>query len=41
MDASLIAFLKELEAGNRWLKTMYAKERIDAEISQEVIEGKL
>jgi putative transposase len=41
MDASLMARLKELEAENRRLKKMYAEERINAEIRQEVIEGKL
>lgn len=35
MDASLMARLRKLEEENRWLKKMYAEERLNAEIIQE------
>ena len=41
MDASMMKRLKELEEENRWLKKMYAEERLKAEIRQEALEGKL
>jgi len=41
MDASLMARLEVREAENQRLKKMHAEERINAEIRQEVIEGKL
>ena len=37
MDAALMKRLKELEAENARLKTMYAKERIEAELRQEAL----
>ncbi len=40
MDASLMRRMKELEAENKRLKKMYAKERLKAEIRQEALEGK-
>ena len=40
MDASLMARLKELEDENRRLKTMYAEERLKAEIVQEALQKK-
>ena len=40
MDASLMARLKELEDENRWLKKMYAEERLKAEIVQEALQKK-
>jgi len=40
MDASMMARLKELEEENRRLKTMYAEERLKAEILKEAIEKK-
>ncbi len=40
MDASLMKEMKELRSENARLKKMYAEERLKAEISQEVIEGK-
>ena len=40
MDASLMARLKELEEENRWLKKMYAEERLKAEIVTEALEKK-
>ncbi|GAA6139740.1 hypothetical protein NBRC116583_34870 [Arenicella sp. 4NH20-0111] len=41
MYASLMKRMKELEAENRHLKKMYAKEHLKAEIRQEALEGKL
>ena len=41
MDASLIKRMKELEAENQRLKTMYAESKMDNEILREVIEKKL
>ena len=41
MDASMMKRLKELEDENRRLKKMYAEERLEAEIRQEALEGKL
>lgn len=41
MDASLMRRLKELEAENARLKKMYAEERINSELRQEALEGKL
>jgi putative transposase len=38
MDTSLMARLKELEAGNRRLKKSHVEEQIKAEVRQEVIE---
>ena len=40
MDISLMARLKELEAENTRLKTMYAEERLKAEIVQEAMSKK-
>ena len=40
MDASLMSRLKELEEENRWLKKMYAEERLKAEIIQEAMQKK-
>ena len=40
MDASIMTRLKELEEENRRLKTMYAEERLKAEILKEAIEKK-
>ena len=40
MDASLMARLKELEDENRRLKTMYAEEKLKAEIVKEALEKK-
>lgn len=40
MDASLMKRLKELEDENRRLKTMYAEEKLKAEIAREAIEKK-
>ncbi len=37
MDASMMTRLKELEDENRRLKTMYAEERLKAEIIQEAM----
>jgi putative transposase len=37
MDTALMKRLKELEAENARLKTMYAKERIEAELRQEAL----
>jgi putative transposase len=39
MEASMMKRLKELEAENARLKTMYAEERLKAEIRQEALEG--
>ena len=41
MDVSMMKRLKELEAENQRLKKMYAEERLNAEIRQEALEGKL
>ena len=41
MDASMMKRLKELEDENKRLKKMYAEERIQADIRQAIIEGKL
>ena len=41
MDASMMKRLKELEDENRRRKKMYAEERLEAEIRQEALEGKL
>ena len=41
MDASLMTRLRELEAENRRLKSMYADERIKAEVLKEALEKKL
>lgn len=41
MDASMMKRLKELEEENRRLKKMYAEEKLEAEIRQEALEGKL
>jgi putative transposase len=41
IDASLMKRMKELEDENRWLKKMYAEERIKSEIRKEALEGKL
>ena len=40
MDASMMTRLKELEDENRRLKTMYAEERLKAEIIQEAMAKK-
>ncbi len=40
MDASKLAYLRELEEENRRLKKMYAEERLKAEILKEAIEKK-
>lgn len=40
MDASLMSRLKEVEEENRRLKTMYAEERLKAEIVQEALTKK-
>jgi putative transposase len=40
MDASMVARLKELEDENRWLKQMYAEERLKSEIIQEAMAKK-
>jgi putative transposase len=40
MDASMIARLKELEAENSRLKSMYAEERLKAEILNEALTKK-
>lgn len=40
MDASLMARLKELEDENRWLKKMYAEERLKVEVVQEALQKK-
>lgn len=40
MDASLMKRLKELEDENRRLKTMYAEERIKADIAREALQKK-
>ena len=37
MDASLMTRMKELEGENRWLKKMYAEERLKYEIIHEAI----
>lgn len=37
MDTALMKRLKELEAENARLKTMYAEERIEAELRQEAL----
>jgi putative transposase len=41
MDASMMRRLNELEARDSRLKTIYAEERIKAELCQEALEGKL
>lgn len=41
MDASMMKCLKELEEEIKRLKKMYAEERINVDIRQEIIEGKL
>ena len=41
MDASLMRRMNELEAENKRLKKMYAKEFLKAEIRKEALEGKL
>ena len=41
MDASMMTRLKELEDENRRLKTMYAEERLKAEIIQEAMAKKV
>jgi putative transposase len=41
MDASMMKRMKELEAENKRLKKMYAEKHIEADIRQEIIEGKL
>ena len=38
MDASLMARMEELEDENRYLKKMYAEERLKSEIIQEAME---
>ena len=40
MDVSMMARLKELEEENRWLKKMYAEERLKAEVLNEAITKK-
>lgn len=40
MDVSMMSRLKELEAENSRLKTMYAEERLNAEILKEAFEKK-
>ena len=40
MDVSMMARLKELEDENRWLKKMYAEERLKAEVLNEAITKK-
>jgi len=40
MDASLITRLRDLEVENRRLKSMYADERLKAEVLKEVLEKK-
>ena len=37
MDASLMKRMKELEEENRWLKKMYAEEKIKSDIREEII----
>ena len=41
MDAALMKRPEKLEAENAQLKKMYAEERIEAELRQEALEGKL
>ena len=41
MDASMMKRLKELEEENRRIKKMVDEERLNAEIRQEALEGKL
>ncbi|WP_417419972.1 transposase [Halomonas sp.] len=41
LDVSLMKRMKELEDENRRLKKMYAEEKLQAEIRQEELEGKL
>jgi len=41
MDVSLINRMKELEAENQRLKTMYAESKMDAEILKEALAGKV
>ena len=38
MDASMMTRMKELEEENRWLKKMYAEERLKAEIIAEAMQ---
>lgn len=40
MDASVMARMKELEDENRWLKKMYAEQRLKPEIGQEALAKK-
>jgi len=40
MDVSLMRRVKELESENRYLKKMYAEERLKAEIVREALEKK-
>jgi putative transposase len=40
MDTSVIKRMREPEDENRWLKKMYAEERLKSELRKEAIEGK-